>query len=75
MVVDIHLNNTILTKCVICKEAARVAVRGYIEQDYVNVCSFHAGVFQAIIERLGLMNFVKWKPLYENNLDTREVQK
>jgi len=50
-------------KCVFCTEEATTAVRGTVAKDYVNMCSFHAGMMQTIFEKLDVSNSVKWKPL------------
>jgi len=59
--------NDKMDKCVLCGERPTTAVRGNIEKEYVNLCSYHAGALQMIFEKVGVSNSVKWKPLFEKH--------
>jgi len=53
--------------CVICQKNATVGLRGTIEKDYVDLCAFHAGMLQMILETIGCSDYVKWRPLFEKS--------
>jgi len=55
-------------KCALCKDQPTTAVRGTIQKDYLNFCSFHAGAVQMILKTLDVDMGVKWKPLKVDRL-------
>jgi len=55
-------------KCALCKDQPTTAVRGTIQKDYLNFCSFHAGAVQMILKTLDVDMSVKWKPLKVDRL-------
>jgi len=54
-----------MTLCVICQKNAHVGLRGTFEKEYVDLCAFHAGMMQMILETIGVSNSIKWRPYYE----------
>lgn len=55
-------------RCALCKDNPTTAVRGTIEKEYVEFCSFHAGAVEMILKTLNVDNSVKWKPLKVDRL-------
>jgi len=55
-------------KCALCQDTPTTAVRGTIEKEYVNFCSYHAGAVQMILKTLNVDMSVKWKPLKVDRL-------
>ncbi len=52
-------------KCALCNLKPTTAVRGTIEKNYVEFCSFHAGAIQMILETIKVSDSVKWRPLQQ----------
>jgi len=50
-------------KCALCEQEATTAVRGTVQTEYLEFCSFHAGAMQMMLEKLDVSDSVKWKPL------------
>lgn len=62
-----------MSVCVLCTDPATTAIRGRFESKYLDLCTFHAGALQMILETLRMSDEVKWRPLYKKNVQEDKI--